>query len=1030
MIGRRIAHYKIQGRLGAGGMGEVYLADDLRLDRKVALKILPLEMAEDPDRLRRFEREVKLIASISHPNIVTIYSVEESEGVRFFTMEVVEGETLSEIIPDEGMSNERFVDIALQIVSAMATVHERGITHRDLKPENVMVNRFGRVKILDFGLAKRKAKRIDDEDTLTRVEGARVQISQDQYPDKQLEGARGDPILTEAGRILGSGPYMSPEQIYGDSVGTASDVFSLGVVLYQMKTGERPFHGATFPALLQSILTHTPRFLGESERKIPERLKAILEQCLEKDPGHRTQTAGELLKQLSKWNSEELTVTTEIFREYIKNHQYKSRRLKAKWLAAGALAVVVSFSSFFYLGKSGNKEMASFRTDIEGQAGEAAPQQRAEKRDRKILAVLHFENLTRDADSDWLKTGLADMLVTDLSRIPDIDVLSIGATYETLQKLGLRSSAMAGPESIKEFAKETGATFVVTGSFAKAGTSFRASVALVDSETGDIIASGSQEGSGPESVFSIVDELSKDIRRHLAMTGIEKAESSRGISEFMTSSLAAYRFYTEAIGLHMQSKNEEAISLMKRAVEQDPDFALAYVSLSSFHTNLGRQTEGREYIRKAIELAERLPEHRRHQIEGKYYYTQWKDFHLAINSYKSAVELYPGDEQSRSQLALLYAMIDDIQESVEQYEELLERGNTFAPHYYLLAQGYGELGQFDKSRQILENYIRQYSEKWFGWVGLGWHLAHWGYFEESRAAFVKADELRPGALFIQNGRWRLEILAENWDASAEEAEAMTTSSNEYGRWRGYVSLARTRLYEGHGQEAIELFRRAIDVYDEPEAFTAITNCWIGEVYLARGELENALEEARICTKDGVHQWPERQGFFLSAFLEQKLGREEAAKKRQATLESLREEPLDIERRQHLFLDGLLALERNETAGALAKLHDAETYLHPHGVPAHWQALSDHVPLWNALAEAELRAGNDEAAVAYLEKINDSLVEHIEFPIPYVRSYYRLAKLYEKHGEGEKAREMYRQFVHSWQDGDLDRDEVADARSKL
>ena len=273
--GTRLGPYEILAPLGAGGMGEVWRARDAKLGRDVALKVLPAELALDPERLVRFEREAKAVAALNHPNIVTVHSVDEVDGVRFITMEVVEGTTLAELIPERGLPVDTLLHLAIPLADALAAAHERGVIHRDLKPGNVMVTAERRVKVLDFGLAK-----------LTAVGDSGAD------PDLTATG------LTRGGQLLGTPAYMSPEQAEGRSVDRRSDIFSLGSVLYQMATGRRPFVGETQAAVISAILRDTPSAVSQINPALPAGLSRIVQRCLQKDPGNRYASAGEVRDEL------------------------------------------------------------------------------------------------------------------------------------------------------------------------------------------------------------------------------------------------------------------------------------------------------------------------------------------------------------------------------------------------------------------------------------------------------------------------------------------------------------------------------------------------------------------------------------------------------------------------------------------------------------------------------------------------------------------------------------------------------------
>ena len=275
MIGKTLSHYRVLDKLGAGGMGAVYRAEDTRLKRQVALKVLPADMAENPDWLRRFQREAELVASLNDPGIVTIYSVEEADGLHFLTMELVKGQTLADLLPSGGLHLDRFLEIAVPLAQALTAAHDRGVTHRDLKPANVMVTPEGQVKVLDFGLAKLLVADGASDQTLMPTEA-----------------------LTQAGLVMGTIPYMAPEQLEGQSVDHRCDIFSMGILLHEMVTGERPFKGESSASLISAILRDRPHSITDSRSDVPRQLDRVIQRCLQKDPERRYQTAKDLRNDL------------------------------------------------------------------------------------------------------------------------------------------------------------------------------------------------------------------------------------------------------------------------------------------------------------------------------------------------------------------------------------------------------------------------------------------------------------------------------------------------------------------------------------------------------------------------------------------------------------------------------------------------------------------------------------------------------------------------------------------------------------
>jgi len=335
MIGQTLSRYKITGMLGEGGMGVVYRAEDPELGREVALKLLPAEMADNPKRLERFRREAKAVAAINHPNIVTIHSIESVETTHFLTMELVEGESLDRLIPPGGMPLAKVFDIAVPLADALSSAHERGIVHRDLKPANVMITQENRIKVLDFGLAKL----VEDTDSETG--------------DPSLTAVPTE--LTAEGMVMGTAPYMSPEQVEGLAMDHRTDIFSLGIVLYEMATGKRPFAGDTSAALVSSILRDSPPTVTEINESLPRHLARIIQHCLEKDPEARYQSAKDVrneLKSLRREVDSGMVATGSGATPISAAPPSKASRKYGLWVAAGFTAIVI-LAAGWWLGRGG-----------------------------------------------------------------------------------------------------------------------------------------------------------------------------------------------------------------------------------------------------------------------------------------------------------------------------------------------------------------------------------------------------------------------------------------------------------------------------------------------------------------------------------------------------------------------------------------------------------------------------------------------------------------------------------------------------
>ena len=982
IVGATLTHYRLANRLGAGGMGEVYAAEDTKLGRRIALKILQPDLAGDPLRLERFRREARAVAALNHPNIVTIHSVEEDRGIHFLTMELVEGETLRQRLRRGGLALAELLELAVPLADAVGAAHERGITHRDLKPENVMVTRDGRVKVLDFGLARLRERAVAvDSQAVT--------------------------FLTEAGTVMGTAAYLSPEQAMGREVDARSDIFSLGIVLFEMATGRHPFAGASAAEIISAILRDKPAPVTERNAALPDPLGRIIGRCLEKNPEHRYQSAKDLRNDLR-----------DLGRELDAAELLGTRSAEAaparrpRWLlpVLPALLALVLGAGWWLL----SHRPEGVRAAPAGPAG--AP-------DRAAVAVLYFQNLTGDPKLDWLRTGLTEMLVIDLSQSPGLEVLSTGRLYQILKKHDALDRALLSFEAMRAVAEEAAAEAVVRGSFARVGESYRLAVTVEDPTDGRIVASERVEGRGAESLFTLVDQLSAAIRRSYEIRALPELPET--VAAVTTSSVEAWRDYSEANRLAFESKRREAITVLERAVRSDPSFALAHASLGRLYEGVGNTALSRHHTEQAIAHADRLPLDQRHEIEGVYYGARWATKDRAIAAYKQALKVYPDRESLRNNLALLYAERELYPQAIEEYERLIREGTTYPGTYTAAANAYAALGRFDEGYRLLREFAGRAPDNWFVQLVLGWHLTEWGKLDRAVAAFDRAAELRPGELFVDYGRWRLAVLREDWPAAARHAAAMTAADDPFGHWRGAASEARNLLYQGRSGAALARLDGVVTAYGKPDVSSALGRCWKAELLLQRGEPERALAEAELARREGRGEWPELRGTFFAAQAQQALGRPlEARRLQQVLAERNAAHPNPVEERQLHHLAGLLALARGEAATAVEALGRAAALLPPKGVEVHWHVYPDHVPIWTALGEAELAAGRPERALDWFQRAAASGSEHLEQPVPYVRSFYFLGRIRQQRGETEEARRSFARFRAFWAAGDLDRNRMA------
>jgi serine/threonine protein kinase/Flp pilus assembly protein TadD len=1003
MIGQTLSHYEIREKLGTGGMGEVYSAEDTKLNRKVALKLLPADLAEDPERRERFEREAKAVASLNHPNIVTIYSVEEAEGLHFITMELVEGKTLTEVIPEGGMPLEEFFRVSIPLSDAINTAHQKGITHRDLKPNNVMVTNEGRVKVLDFGLAKL----VEGGDAADRA----TQLGED----------LGTGQLTEAGQIIGTVAYMSPEQAEGKLIDSRSDIFSLGVMLYEMAAGEAPFQGDTKISVITSILRDTPPTVSDINHSLPSHLGRVINRTLAKDPSRRFQTSTDLRNELEDLKAE--FDTSEMRRSGMSIGPITRRKRRRNWaLAAAGVVGSLMIAAFFY---------AMWPHDSEPGGAPGAPGVPAAFTGvRPSLAVLYFENLSNDASLEWMRTGLTDMLVTDLSQSPNIRVLATDRLYQILDEMGQLTQSINSFETVQAVAREADVGTVLLGSFAEAGGRIRISARLQDADSGEILTSESVEGQGEESIFGLVDELTRRIKRQFEMPEpMMIADIDKNLDEVSTKSVAAYRLYTEGVGFHERYQEEEAIPLLEEAVELDPNFAMALAKLSVVHGNLGDADKAKEYATRAMENLDRLSDRERFYVEGRFYSLEPQTAGQAVDAYRKVVDKYPDHTAARHNLAAELMKLDELDEAIIHYEALMkaEPKRAFPATPLQLADAYGRRGDVERGFNVLREFADKNPDNAAAHLNLANYLVWAGRPDEARAELEAAESLQPGSGQAEMLRVNLDILDEDWSSAADRARGLAESSGSLlWQFQGLVAQGLVELFRGQSGSALNVVRQIADELPEASALAAQAPLFGASIHFDLEDYPRALRAAQMAADMLEDEGDPSEALGLIALSQAAMGDEEAA---EATIEQLmaltREMPQRMVRSREQVFRGRYALALEDYELAAEELERAVRMMSPRpsieGNP--------HLRVWYSLGLARFEDGEEEQAVEWFQRAVDSR-PHTFDPIAYVRSLYYLGRIHEELGDDAQARHFYQRFLDFWEDGDMDRDKVEEAQEFL
>ena len=540
MIGRTVLHYEILEEIGEGGMGVVYKAQDTRLDRLVALKFLPAELSADPERLQRLEQEAKAVAALNHPNIVTLHSFESAEVkghgvVHFLTMELVEGSSLAELIPARGLNLEKLLEIGVPLAEAVAVAHRKGITHRDLKPANILVTAGGHLKVLDFGLAKSRPDTGTVDATALATERA----------------------LTEEGRVLGTVPYMSPEQLQGKPLDQRSDIFALGIILYEMSTGERPFAGDTSADVMSAILRDVPQPVTELRGDMPRHLGRVIRRCIEKDPERRYQSAIDVRNELEDVNKD-LAAADELGGAATPVRRATGRAGRRSWsrpaLTIGAAATVI-------IAILVAMSLVMFRNRIKGDSG--PPQIRS-------LAVLPFDNMMNDPEQDYFVDGMHEELITDLAKIGALSVTSRTSV------LRYRDS----DKSASEIAAELDVDGLVEGSVLRVGNEVRITAQLVHGTSDSHLWADSYDRP-LEDVLVLLSEVARAIADEIEVVLTPQQEARlAGAGQVDPEAYEDFLRGFQAMQYLTPEGVERGIEYFRRSIEIDPGFAKGHASLA------------------------------------------------------------------------------------------------------------------------------------------------------------------------------------------------------------------------------------------------------------------------------------------------------------------------------------------------------------------------------------------------------------------------------------------------------------------
>jgi len=975
--------YQIIEELGRGGMGKVYKAQDNEINEKIAIKLIKPEIAADKKTIERFRNELKFARKIRHENVCQMYDLNKEEGAYYITMEFVPGEDLKSMIRmSRQLSVITAIDITKQVCEGLTVAHKAGVVHRDLKPQNIMIDKGGNARIMDFGIAR-------------SVTGKGI---------------------TGAGVMIGTPEYMSPEQVEGKDVDQRSDIYSLGVILYEMVTGRVPFEGDTPFTIGVKHKSEAPKDPKEINTQIPEDLSRLILKCMEKDKENRYQNAGEVRSELE--NIEKSIPTTQ--REVPKRKPITSREitvtfgLKKLFLPALIVAVIAVIAILIW------------QLLPKKEAVLVAPS------DRPSIAVMYFENNTGDQSLGHYRKAISDLLITDLAQSKHLNILRGDRLFNILRELNLLEARSYSSEELKKVADQGGATHILQGNYTKAGESFRINYLLHEASTEKLIGSEMVEGVGEKSIFSMVDDITRRIKANFRLSPEEIASDiDEEVGKITTSSPEALKYYVEGREYFIKGDDRQSLQSMEKAVAVDPEFAMAYRSMSMTKSHLGDLSESMKSLQKALELSDRVSARERYQIQGDFYARSEQTYDKAIESYEKLLKLYPDDYIANTNLGALYYSIEEWDKTIERAEFLKQAGDKGVFAYTNAAEAYMAKGLYERAGEVLEECIAEFPHSW-AYLVLAKNYMIQHKYDLALSEIDRAISLNPqlfrnylvkAHVFHLKGDW-----IEAGNSYTKLLELEESGIQLLGKW----FLGCLYVSQGKYAESKEQLKRGIELAKKTGEKERESNFQLalGFWHLHSGQHERALrefEEAGKGYKEADALRRQRYALFAKSLTYIKMKSLPEAQSLADELKGLIAQGMNQkEMRFYYQLMGRIESEREDFSKAIENLKKAISLL-----PGEHDYLTEDQALFiEPLARAYYKSGDLEKAREEYLKITQLTTGRLLFGDIFAKSFYMLGKIFENKGWKGKAIEHYQKFLDLWKDADPGIPEVEDAKKRL
>ncbi len=978
MIGKTITHYHILEKLGEGGMGVVYKAEDTKLERLVALKFLSKEFTLNSDAKTRLIREAKTTARLNHINICTIYEIDEVDGQLFIAMEYIEGKSLKNKIGERGLSLEESIKIVVQIIAGLSLAHKQGIVHRDIKPSNILITDNGVVKIIDFGIAKLK----------------------------------GHTQFTQAGKLIGTVDYISPEQAGGDKVDHRTDIWSTGILFFQLLTGKLPFKGDYDQVLIYSILHESPISTSSILPEIPMVIEHIIEKALQKDVQDRYQTIEEMGYDLGEVSGENLNTGSKRNIDII-------RKLKKYSIPLGFI-VLLLIAYFLF------RPLISNKPDL----------------DTPIrIAVISFENQTGSDEYEYLKEAIPNLLITSLEQSPYLRVTTLERMRDLLRQTGKQDSTLIDKDLGYQLCRMDGVNLIVLGSYVKAGDVFATDIKVYDVTTNKLITSTSSKGDGISSILQHqIDDLSEEISKSIGLSDEIIASSQVDMAKVTTSSMEAYRNFLEGVKKFDKQYFNEARVYFESAVELDSTFATAHLLLMLTYSNLREIEKEQESLDKAILYSGKVSEKERLKIEEMVVAYRENDPAKRIHILEQMIERFPYEKDARYSLAWYYYWdLYNYDEAREQYNILLSLDPDYSIALRDMANLHSELREFDEAVEYLNKFLKRDPENASAFEILAKIHFYKAEFNEAIEKFKYSLEIKPD---FKSDMWIAYTYAHlgNYSEALDQMDCFISITSSPGlKAQGYWFKAFLQCWSGQYHDSDKNFQEAYKLWGSigNEYGLAVIKMTQAYGYLARGQYEQSKENIKIWADYQSNNQGDPIGAYLVyGLVHIKHGELDSARyylEQCLKISAIRQNMNLAEVRivEHAFngMNAEVLLVEGEFDKAIVEGQKNKQIIIPRfGLR---QFMAYNIPIYkDYLPRAYLLNGDTIKAIEEYEYLIALNSGEERFRLIHPVYYYRLALLYEKTAQYHKAIEKYEGFLELWKNADENLPEIPDAKIRL